>query len=133
MENKLNGGRGESSSFDPNFLIAVIRMMEFTRAKTIGAKAGLLAMALKDEPFTAADLPAALTEGSVHRAGAATGGLLAMGLIVAVGRVKSPKENAHGRRVDILRLAPGKRSTVLTWFRQNNLTPPQFSEQLSFL
>lgn len=113
-----------STTLDPDFLLAVLRMSEFKREKLLGAQAGLLALALQGIEFTAADLPADLTEGSRHRAGAATGSLIAMGLLVAVGRVKSNRENAKGRKVDVLRLAAGKRSTVITWFERNNLPVP---------
>lgn len=118
-----------STTLEPNFLLAVLRMSEFKREKLLGAKAGLLAMALRGQDFTAADLPADLTEGSKHRAGAATGSLVAMGLLIAVDRVKSTKENAKGRRVDVLRLAPGKKSTVITWFRANDLPLPLVEDQ----
>ncbi len=118
-----------TTTLEPDFLLAVIRMSEFKREKLLGAKAGLLSMALLGQDFTAADLPAELTEGSRHRAGAATGSLVAMGLLVVVDRIKSPKENAKGRRVDVLRLAPGKKSTVITWFKANDLPVPVVEEQ----
>lgn len=122
-----------STTLEPDFLLAVIRMAEFKREKLLGAKAGLLSLALREEDFTAADLPESLTEGSAHRAGAATGSLIAMGLLVVVDRVKSPKPSAKGRRVDVLRLAPGKRSTVLTWMRANGLPVPQAGQQMELV
>jgi hypothetical protein len=119
-------------SFDPNFLIAVLHAGTFKRAKLLPAQAGLLYLALRKETFTAAELPGELTEGSIHLAGLATGSLIAQGLIVCVGRVKSPNKSARGREVRELRLAPSKRSTVLTWFRANEL-PAQEEIQLSLI
>ena len=47
-----------------------------------------------------------------------------------VGRVKSPRENAKGRKLDLLRLAPGKRGTALTWLRANSLPVPVAGQQV---
>ncbi len=118
-----------TTTLEPDFLLAVLRMSEFKREKLLAAKAGLLALALAGRDFTAAELPAELTEGSTHRAGAATGSLVATGLLVVVDRVKSPNPSAKGRRLDVLRLAPGKRSTVATWFERNGLEVPVVREQ----
>lgn len=118
-----------TTTLHPDFLVACARMAEFRREKLLGCKAWLLALALRGQDFTAAEIPGELTEGSRHRAGAATGSLIAMGLLVVVDRVKSPNPKAKGRRLDVLRLAAGRRSTVLTWFAENDLTPPVVEQQ----
>lgn len=118
-----------STTLSADFLVAVSRMSEFKREKLLACKAELLALALQGRDFTAAELTDSATEGSPHRAGAATGALISIGLLAVVGRVKSPKESAKGRKLDLLRLAPGKYQTVLTWFRANGLPINNASEQ----
>lgn len=112
-----------STTLEPDFLLAVIRMVTFKGAKMIGAQAGLLHLALRD-------LPGELTAGSKHIAGAATGALIAQGLIVVVDRIKSPDKKAKGRKLDVLRLGSGQRSTVLAWLRANNLPVPEAGTQM---
>lgn len=116
---------------NPDFLLAAMRMQEFKGDKMLSVKAGLLHLAITGLDFTAADLPAGLTAGSKHIAGASTGALVALGLIIVVDRVKSPNPNAKGRKVDVLRLAPGKRGTVLAFFKAHNLPLPS-ETQLTF-
>lgn len=118
-----------STTLEPDFLLACIRMSEFKRRLTLGVTAGLLALALRGRDFTAAELPGELTQGSRHVAGACTGRLVAMGLLVVVDRVKSPDKRAKGRRLDVFRAAQGKRSTILTWFEENGLPTPVVREQ----
>lgn len=116
--------------FDPNFLIAALHVAAFKRHKLLAAQAGLIDLALRGEDFTAADLPAELTGGSKNIPGLATGTLLAQGLIACVGRVRSPNENANGRKLDLLRLAPGMRSTAITWLLRNELPAPVAGQQM---
>jgi hypothetical protein len=85
-------------------------------------EAGLLAIGLRSPEFTAADLPAELTEGSTHAAGAATGALVATGLLEVTARIKSPDPRAKGRKLDVLRLASP--STARTWLRENGFPLP---------
>jgi len=87
-------------------------------------EAALLAIGLKKQDFTAAELPGEVTEGSKHAAGAATGALISSGMVQVVGRVKSPLANAKGRKLDVLRLVSAEKAK--TWLRANgfaNLIP----------
>ena len=120
-----------STTLEPDFLVAVIRMSQFKGKLMIGAQAALLHLALRGLDFTAADLPGEVTGGSKHVPGAATGALISQGLIVVVDRIKSPRVEAKGRKLDVLRLAAGKRSTVITWLRANGL-PADDRTQLEF-
>lgn len=96
----------------------------------IMAQAALLHMALKGEEFDASMLPGEITEGSKHIAGAATGALISQGLLIVTRRIKSPSASAKGRKLDVLRLAQGKRATVITWLTANDLPTPQAVEQM---
>lgn len=86
------------------------------------AQAALLYLGLQGFEFTAADLPSEVTEGSQHIAGAATGALVAQGLLVVTGRIKSPKPEAKGRKLDVLRLPDDRRATAKHWLRANGFT-----------
>lgn len=101
----------------PDFLAAIVTMTAFKPRPMLNAEAGLLYLALRGLDFTESDLPAEI--GGKHLSGAATGALIAQGLIIPVGRIKSPKENAKGRKLDVLRLADGKRQTALVWLKRN--------------
>lgn len=72
--------------------------------------------------YTAANLPAEITEGSRHIAGAATGSLIAIGLLKVIGRIKSPVENAKGRKLDVLQLASIE--TARAWLTANGFAAP---------
>lgn len=110
-----------ATTLEPAFLVACLQISAFKGGAMRAAQGALLTMALRGGSFTAADLPEAVTGGSRHLAGAATGSLISMGLLVVVDRVKSPDEKAKGRKVDVLRLADGKRATVLCWLVRNGL------------
>lgn len=114
-----------TTTLDPQFLRAVVLMGDFKPGPMRLAKAALLAFALTGEDFTAAHLPAEITGGNKHLAGAASGALVSAGLLRVVDRVKSPNPNAKGRKLDVFRLAPGKAAAVRTWFAAQQLTPPQ--------
>lgn len=118
-----------TTTLEPSFLQACLLMQNFKGADMRRVQGALLAMALRGD-FTAAELPGEIVGDSKHIAGAATGALVAQGLLCVVGRVKSPRENAKGRKLDVLRLASGKRGTVLTWLRANNLPVPQAGQQM---
>ena len=100
-------------------------MTSFTPHAMLRTQATLLYMALKDVEFSAADIPGEITNGNTHLAGAATGALIAQGLLVVVGRVKSPIASAKGRKLDVLRINPNKRETVRTWLARNGFEAPQ--------
>ena len=119
-----------TTTLEPSFLRSVVLMTSFTPHAMLRTQATLLYMALKDVEFSAADIPGEITGGSKHLAGAATGALIAQGLIEVVGRVKSPLPSAKGRKLDVLRLAQNKRSVVRTWLERNGFEAPQRQEEL---
>lgn len=89
---------------------------------------------LRGETFTGAVLPGELVGGSKHISGLAVGSLVTMGLLEVVGRVKSPRENAHGRKVDLLQIPANKYSTVRTWLSRHGYeSPTNLPEQLSLI
>jgi len=115
-----------NTTLDPSFLRAVVLLSGFKPSRMLSAQAGLLYLALAGKlgDFTAANLPAELTDGSKHLAGAATGALIASGLLEVVGRIKSPNPSAKGRKLDLLRLGTLKRNTALRWLETNGFPPP---------
>lgn len=94
------------------------------------AQACLLMIGLRGIDFSGADLPAELTNGSKHLAGAACGAFLAQGLIEAVGRIKSPHPDAKGRKLNLYRIPPPKWNTAKAWLRANGF-PATEEAQLS--
>ena len=90
-------------------------------------QAALLMLGFKGVDYSAADLPAEITEGSKHIAGAATGSLIAIGLINVVRREKSPDKRAKGRKLDILRLANVE--TAKAWLLANKFAIPETDAQ----
>ena len=119
-----------TTTLEPDFLVAVVRMITFKGRKMLGAQAALLHLALKGVDFTAAELPGEIVGDSRHIAGAATGALIAQGLLVVVDRIKSPRPEAKGRKLDVLRLAAGKRSTAITWLKANALPVSEGEETI---
>lgn len=122
-----------STTLDPAFLLATIHITGFKGAEMRRAQGALLTLAYESVlPVTAAELPGEITNGSKHLAGAATGQLVAQGLLVVVGRVKSPRPEAKGRKFDMLAIPSEKRSTVLTWLEKNGFPKPR-PQQMSLL
>jgi hypothetical protein len=111
------------TTLDSQFLRAVVIMTGFKPNRMLRAQAALLSFALKYQDFTAHDIPAEITEGSKHVAGAATGALIAAGLLTVVDRIKSPDPKAKGRKLDVLRLASGKLHTARAWLTANGFDP----------
>ena len=122
-----------TTTLEPSFLRSVVLMTSFHASAMLRTQAALLWMALKNEEFTAAQLPGEITNGNTHLAGAATGALIAQGLLVVVGRVKSPLASAKGRKLDVLRLAQNKRSVVRTWLERNGFEAPQPAQAMLYL
>ena len=112
------------TTLDAQFLRAIVLMTDFKQKESARAKSALLALAVAGLDFTAADLPAEIANGDIHITGAACGALVSEGLIVAVGRRKSPDPKAKGRKLNVYRLAAGKFNTVRAWFAAQGLTPP---------
>lgn len=123
-----------STTLDQSFLRAVVLMVGFKPRPMLTAQAALIYIALSGRDFTAADLPAEITGGSRHLAGAATGALIAQGLLETVGRAKSPDPKAKGRRLDVLRLPVNKVGAAKTWLARNGFRVPEpHGEQLYLL
>lgn len=95
-------------------------MVAFKPSAMLRAQSALLLIGLSQPEFTAADLPGEIA--GKHISGAATGALIAEGLLTVCGRVKSPKPNAKGRKLDLLRLT--SRELARTWLKANNIQPP---------
>lgn len=112
------------TTLDASFLRTVVIMTAFKGQPMLSAQAALLMIGLRSETFLASDLPGELVNGSRHLAGAATGALIAQGLIEVCGRIKSPNPNAKGRRLDVLFIPESKRSTVKTWLTRNRFEQP---------
>ena len=115
------------TSLDPQFLRAVVLMTGFKPDKMRRVQAALLMLGLQGLDYTAADIPDELTEGSQHIAGAATGSLVAIGLLSVIGRIKSPDAKAKGRKLDLLRLLDVARARG--WLKANGFEIPKVDEQ----
>jgi hypothetical protein len=111
-----------TTTLSTSFLRAVVVITSNTPEPMKRAKAALLLFSLRQVDFTAAVLPAEITNGSRHLAGAATGSLIAEGFLKVVGRVKSPHSNAKGRKLDLLRGVSSERTK--TWLRTNAVEIP---------
>lgn len=121
------------SELDPAFLRAIVLMSGFRGKPMQSAQAALLMIGITGRDFMASDLPAEVTNGSRHLAGAATGALVAQELIECVGRVKSPDPKAKGRKLDVWRIPAHRISTAKAWLRANGFTVPETAEQLSLI
>lgn len=111
------------TKFEASFLQAIVLLTAFKGTNMDRAQAFLLMLGLKGQDFTCADIPGEITNGSRHIAGAACGALIAQGLIDVVGRVKSPLQNAKGRKLDVLRIPSNKATTARTWLREHGYKP----------
>ena len=69
--------------------------------------------------------------GNVHLAGCATGALVATGMIEVIGRIKSPKPSAKGRRLDLLRLPPENYAKAETFLHRHGVTLRDVQQQLA--
>ena len=117
------------TTLDPSFLRALVIMSGFRGNAMKSAQAGLLMIGLRGGDFSGADLPAELTNGSKHLAGAACGALLAQGLIESVGRIKSPHESAKGRKLNLYRIPAPKWNTARTWLARNGFPATEEAQQ----
>ena len=124
-----------STTLDPNFIVATMQMTAFKGGAMRRAQGALLTLALESPiPITAAQLPGEVTNGSAHLAGAATGALIAQELLVVVGRTKSTRPEAKGRKLDLLSVPLDRRSTAATWLARNGFPAPRTrSQQLDLL
>lgn len=116
----MNDISATSTTLSADFLRAVVLMLGFKGTLMLRAQAAMLYLALEQNEFTASSLPKEVTGGSKHLAGAATGSLVATGLLTVVGRVKSPDPAAKGRKLDVL-TAPS-REKCRTWLRANGFS-----------
>lgn len=112
-------------SLDVDFLRAIVLMDGFKGQPLRRAQACLLRIALRHGRVMGSDIPAEITNGSLHMAGAACGGLLAQNLLIAIGREKSPIKAAHGRKLNVFTIPEGRAGAAEAWFRANGFTEPQ--------
>lgn len=117
-----------TTTLDPSFLRAIVLMSGFRGKPMQSAQAALLLIGLHKETFLASDLPGEVTNGSKHLAGAATGALIAQELLEVVGRVRSPRPEAKGRKLDVLRIPSNKLTTAKTWLRNNGYADAMSAE-----
>lgn len=108
-----------STTLSPDFLTAALLVTNFKGKKMMSVQAALLTMGLSGQDFTAAQIPSELVGDSKNISGCASGSLVAQGLITVVSRMPSPKLNAKGRKLDVFRIADGKRETAKAWLRVN--------------
>jgi hypothetical protein len=115
-----------TTTLDPSFLQAVVLVTAFKPEPMRRAQAALLYMGLRGGEFTAADLPGEITNGSKHLAGAATGALVALGLLTVARRMKSPDPRAKGRKLDVLECREPRRAAI--WLLKNGFKPRPMEE-----
>lgn len=114
-----------TTTLEPSFLQAALLMMNFKGKRMTAIMGAMLALALDGRTITATDIPDVMVDGSKHLAGAACGALVSQELLVVVGRVKSTKPNAKGRKLDQFRLAPGRMNAAVAWFKAQDLPLPK--------
>lgn len=108
-----------TTTLDPSFLRAVVMMTGFRGNAMRAAQAALLIIGLRGETFTANAIPAEVTNGSKHIAGAATGSMISIGLLEVIGRVKSPDIRAKGRKLDLIQIPANKYGAARAWLSAN--------------
>lgn len=106
-----------TTTLEASFLRAVVLVTAFKPEPMRRAQAALLYMGLRGGEFMAADLPGEITNGSKHLAGAATGALVALGLLTVTRRVKSPDPRAKGRKLNVLQCHETNRALI--WLMRN--------------
>lgn len=87
---------------DAGFLRAVIVVSAFRGDDMDRAMAALLLIGLHHREFCAGHLPKEICGESKSLAGCATGALITAGLVVVIGRVKSPNPDANGRKCNLI-------------------------------
>lgn len=118
-----------NTTLDPNFLAATMLMTSYKGGHMRRAQGALLFLALTSRvPITAADLPGEITNGDTHLAGAATGALIALNLLAVVGRCKSPRPDAKGRKLNTLDIPLGRRGAARTWLQVNGCPQPELAQ-----
>lgn len=117
------------STDNPDFNKAVLLVSSFKGDRFRRCQAHLLRLGLAGCSFSGADLDDSLTGGDVHIAGTVIGSLLRMELIEAVGRIRNPKENAHGRKLNICRLPNDKRALARSFLERNGYAFHESAEQ----
>jgi len=112
---------------------AALLVSAFKPKRMRACQAFLLGEALKGNDVHGAMLPEELTGGSPHLSGCVFGSLISMGLLVCIGRIKSPKENAKGRKLDLCRLPNEKRPAAKAFLVANGfpVSPSTEPHQMS--
>ena len=118
-----------TTTLDPSFLRAIVLLTGFKLKPMLAAQSAMLLIGLRGVEFRATDIPADITRGSKHLAGAACGALLTQGLIEVVRREKSPDPKAKGRRLDVYRIPASKFTTVRTWLAGNGVDADQLPRE----
>lgn len=116
-----------TTTLEPEFLRAVVLLTAFKPDRMVRAQAALLMLGFNAVDFTAAHLPGEITDGNKHVAGAATGSLIAIGLLRVTGREKSPRKDAKGRKLDTLRLVSAEKAKA--WLTANGFKAPEFQQE----
>lgn len=127
-----------NTKLDKDFLAAIVLVFSFRGDAMQAAQGAFLSILLQHGTATAADLPRELIKDkfgnpSAHLSGCVTGALVAQGLIQEAGRVKSPDPAAKGRKLNVWRIVPEKRSTAKAWLTSHGYPIPETAEQLSLL
>lgn len=105
------------STFSPELLRAICIITGFKSDQFHATQAAMIYLGLRGN-FCAADIPADITRGDTHMAGAATAGLVVLGLIQEVGRIKSPNPNAHGRKLSVFTIPTDKLVLARMWLER---------------
>jgi hypothetical protein len=105
-----------NTTLDPDFLRTLVLVCGFRGDHLASVQAALLIIGLQKPTFCAGEIPADILASHLTDAGCATGSLITMGLIECTGnRVKSPNKAAKGRRMNELRITPGKAAIARQW------------------
>ena len=126
------------TTLSPDFLRALVLVFSFRGEAMQAAQGAFLSILLQHGEATAAALPPELIKDkfgnpSKHLSGCVTGALVAQGLIVEAGRVKSPDPRAKGRKLSVWQIPSEKRATAKSWLLSHGYPVPESAEQLSLL
>lgn len=108
-----------TTQLDRGFLSAIILTTSFRGDDMARAQAALLLIGLAQKEFTAGHLPKEICGDSKSLAGCATGALLTAGLIVPIGRVRSPNPDANGRKCNLLTVPDDKKPLARLWLARH--------------
>jgi hypothetical protein len=119
-----------TTTLEPSFLQAAMLVNAFKGDRMKAAQAAMIYRALTHPEVVATDIPETITEGDAHISGCASGALVSIKLLEAVGRVKSPDPAAKGRKLNIYRIPHDRIGAARAWLRANNLPEAQAQTEL---